>query len=89
MEGVPRESAMGEKGGTRSGEMRKDPQMENQFQAVFDVPIYSFTIFSAITCAFNARSWSVASIYASPMMVATNRSILNHMLTTDLFRHPR
>jgi len=63
--------------------MRKDPQMKNQFQAVFDFLAYSFTIFSAITMCFKACSWSVASAYASPMMVATNRSILNHTLTAD------
>ena len=32
VEGVPpRGSIMGEKGGTRSGEMRKDSQIKNQF----------------------------------------------------------
>ena len=57
--------------------------------AVFDFPAYSFTIFSAITVCFKACSWSVASTYASPMMVAANRSILNHTLTTEFFRYPR
>lgn len=50
VEGVPTGSVMREKGGTRSGEMRKDSQMKNQFQAVFDSHLLIQNIFSNHMC---------------------------------------